>query len=129
MEQISFTDSNGVLWTVREDGAEESFGAGHAEHLPGSSWLKFESDLEVRRLWHYPDDWRGLNPIQLESLLERASTVIARFRPVRHRRVEAETAGQPSAAPPAAPVSPPRRGDAAGSARRGTAGSEDPESR
>src|SRR5687768_2144754 len=81
MEQTSFTDSNGVLWGVREDGADESPFLGRTEHVPGTAWLRFESELEVRRLWHYPDDWRGLSPIQLESLLDRASTVIARFRP------------------------------------------------
>ena len=82
MEQISFTDSSGVSWTVREDGADDARPlSGDAQ--PGTAWLRFDSDLEVRRLWHYPDDWRGLNPVQLETLLERASIVIARFRSAR----------------------------------------------
>lgn len=83
LEQTTFTDSDGVLWAVREDGADDG-PALSSDAAPGSAWLRFESDLEVRRLWHYPDDWRGLSPLQLESLLDRASTVIARFRPA-HR--------------------------------------------
>ena len=83
MEQTTFTDSDGVVWNVREDGADDPR-ALTADVPPGTTWLRFESELEVRRLWHYPDDWRGLSPIQLESLLDRASTVIARFRPAMH---------------------------------------------
>ena len=83
MEQLSFTDSNGITWAVREDGSESPRSVS-GDVAPGASWLRFDSELEVRRLWHYPDDWRGLSPIQLESLLDRASTVIARFRSVRH---------------------------------------------
>src|SRR4029450_1848366 len=89
MEQITFTDSDGVLWNVREDGADDTRPLA-ADVLPGTTWLRFESELEVRRLWPYPDDWRGLSPIQLESLLDRASTVIARFRPARHSAVGAD---------------------------------------
>ena len=84
MEHATFTDSDGVLWSVREDGADEPR-ALTADVPPGTTWLRFESELEVRRLWHHPDDWRGLSPLQLESLLDRASTVIARFRPATHR--------------------------------------------
>lgn len=83
MEHFSFTDSSGVSWTVREDGADDARSLS-GEAQPGTAWLRFDSDLEVRRLWHYPDDWRGLNAVQLETLLERASTVIARFRSVPH---------------------------------------------
>ena len=84
MEQTTFTDSDGVVWSVREDGGDDGRPLS-ADVSPGTSWLRFESELEVRRLWHYPDDWRGLSPLQLESLLDRASTVIARFRPAPHR--------------------------------------------
>ena len=84
MEKTVFTDSDGVVWIVREDGAEEARSIA-AVVPPGTTWLRFESDLEVRRLWHYPDDWRGLSPMQLESLLDRASTVVARFRSAQHR--------------------------------------------
>ena len=88
--ESSFTDSDGVLWNVREDGADDvrSF---TSDIPPGTTWLRFESELEVRRLWHYPDDWRGLSPIQMESLLDRASTVIARFRPAPHRAPQGNT--------------------------------------
>ena len=86
LDQTSFTDSDGVLWSVREDGAGDARSLA-SDVSTGSTWLRFESDLEVRRLWHYPDDWRGLSPLQLESLLDRASTVIARFRPAPHRGV------------------------------------------
>ena len=81
MELVSFTYSSGVSWSVREDGADDSRPT-QSDAQPGTAWLRFESELEVRRLWHYPDDWRGLNPLQLETLLDRASTVIARFRAV-----------------------------------------------
>ena len=89
MEQTVFTDSDGVRWVVREDGADEARSVA-AVVPPGTAWLRFESELEVRRLWHYPDDWRGLSPMQLESLLDRASTVIARFRPASHRPATAD---------------------------------------
>ena len=85
MDKVGFTDSSGIHWSVREDGSDTTRGHLRSDGVAGTAWLRFESDLEVRRLWHYPDDWRGLNPLQLESLLERASTVIARFRPASHR--------------------------------------------
>src|SRR5829696_6962588 len=88
--ETSFTDSDGVMWNVREDGADDSRSYTTSDVPPGTTWLRFESDLEVRRLWHYPDDWRGLSPMQLESLLDRASTVIARFRPAVHRAVDVD---------------------------------------
>jgi hypothetical protein len=88
--ESSFTDSDGVFWNVREDGADDvkSF---TSDIPPGATWLRFESELEVRRLWHYPDDWRGLSPMQMESLLDRASTVIARFRPAPRRAPQGNT--------------------------------------
>jgi hypothetical protein len=100
MEQVSFTDSSGVSWTVREDGADDSRPI-HSDAQPGTAWLRFESELEVRRLWHYPDDWRGLNPLQLETMLDRASTVIARFRSVPHPNRAADLNSRP--ATPASP--------------------------
>ena len=87
-----FTDSDGVQWVVREDGADEARSIATVVP-PGTTWLRFESELEVRRLWHYPDDWRGLSPMQLESLLDRASTVVARFRPVFNRQSNADSLG------------------------------------
>jgi len=122
MDQVAFTDSNGVRWSVREDGADDSR-VHSAEGVPGTAWLRFESEYEVRRLWHYPDDWPGLNPLQLESLLDRASTVIARFRSVGHSRPlldpgrppilprAGEPDRQPGPRPPPAPSSPPRSDD------------------
>ena len=100
MEQVSFTDSSGVSWTVREDGADDSRST-HGDAPPGTAWLRFESELEVRRLWHYPDDWRGLNPLQLETMLDRASTVVARFRSVPRPNRAADLTSQP--APPPSP--------------------------
>ena len=100
MDQISFTDSDGVSWTVREDGADDARSLG-GDAQPGTSWLRFDSELEVRRLWHYPDDWRGLNPVQLETLLDRASTVIARFRSVPRSRLPADIVPGPASNPPA----------------------------
>ena len=94
MEQTSFTDSSGVSWTVREDGADDSRPLS-GDPQPGTTWLRFDSELEVRRLWHYPDDWRGLNPVQLETLLERASTVIARFRSVQRSNRPADIPPHP----------------------------------
>jgi len=100
MEQTTFTDSDGVVWSVREDGADDPR-ALTADVPPGTTWLRFESELEVRRLWHYPDDWRGLRGIQLESLLDRASTVIARFRPATHSGVDPGSTLDPQRAAPA----------------------------
>ena|SRR5688572_23376821 len=97
--ETSFTDSDGVRWNVREDGADD-VRPFTSDVPPGAAWLRFESELEVRRLWHYPDDWRGLSPIQLESLLDRASTVIARFRPAPHR----SPSGSPSLVGPRKPA-------------------------
>ena len=115
MDQVAFTDSNGVRWLVREDGADDTRVHSSSDGVPGTAWLRFESEYEVRRLWHYPDDWRGLNPLQLESLLDRASTVIARFRSVGHRRplLDAERApvaplaGEPVREPGPRPASAP----------------------
>jgi hypothetical protein len=74
----SFTDSRGVLWTVREEGVDGGF----ADSVPPERplrWLTFETDLEVRRLWTYPDDWRRMAAAQLDLLCRRANTMIARF--------------------------------------------------
>lgn len=78
---VGFTDGCGVAWTVVERGLDDVL-----EDLGDTSvtWLDFETELEVRRLWSFPDDWARLTPVQLTMLAERASTVIARFpRPVR----------------------------------------------
>jgi len=63
---------------VTEEGDDDSLSFG-ADDVPRPVWLRFESELEVRTLWTYPDDWRGLSSAQLEALCSRASTIIARF--------------------------------------------------
>ena len=93
MDKVSFTDSSGVVWQVSEEGADDPLPLRRSEHTPGAGWLHFESEYEVRRLWHYPDDWRGLNPLQLEALLDRASTVVARFRQMRRDLRSGATGG------------------------------------
>lgn len=99
MDHVTFADSQGVEWTVMEDGADD-IRPSSSDLPPGTTWLRFENESEVRRLWHYPDDWRGLSPLQLESLLDRASTVIARFRPVMHRGISTDgSLGQMKHAP------------------------------
>jgi hypothetical protein len=107
MEDTTFTDSDGVVWNVREDGSDDPR-ALTADVPPGTTWLRFESELEVRRLWHYPDDWRGLSSIQLESLLDRASTVIARFRSAIHRVGGGRATLDEPSAPPGVRTTPER---------------------
>ena len=75
----SFVDSDGVRWTVREEG-KSGFRAAFGSDTDGPvTWLRFESELEVRKLWRYPDDWMSLAPAQLEALCRRGSTIVARF--------------------------------------------------
>ena len=112
VDQVTFTDSQGVEWAIKEDGADDTRPSA-ADIAPGTTWLRFENESEVRRLWHYPDDWRGLSPLQLESLLDRASTVIARFRPALHRGIDTDGSLGRMKAPPenlvrAVPPPPPR---------------------
>lgn len=78
-DSLSFVDSDGVSWTVREEG-KGGFRAtfGSDADVP-VTWLRFESELEVRKLWRYPDDWMSLAPAQLDALSRRASTIVARF--------------------------------------------------
>lgn len=88
---VGFTDGKGVTWTVVERGLDD---VTEARGEPAVTWLDFETDLEVRRLWSFPDDWARLGPAQLAMLAERASTVIARFpRPTRPSADAAVTAG------------------------------------
>jgi hypothetical protein len=75
-ERIGFTDGNGVRWNVAEWGRDDVM-AGLDE--PPVTWLEFETELEIRRLWTFPEDWPRLAPWQLELLCRRASTVVARF--------------------------------------------------
>ena len=61
-DAVEFHDADGVRWSVRE--ASPSHVAAHA----GKTSLIFESAVAVRRVWNYPEDWRGLTPEQLSAL-------------------------------------------------------------
>jgi len=78
---IDFTDAGGVAWSVRLDGVEEGgeVGAHRAIGPASGTWLRFESELEVRKLWRYPDDWQRMRADQLDRPRQMASVVIARF--------------------------------------------------
>jgi hypothetical protein len=130
MDHVAFTDSSGIHWSVREDGTDSARAHLRPEGVTGTAWLRFESDLEVRRLWHYPDDWRGLNPLQLESLLERASTVIARFRPAPHGIASLDAKrSQAAARPDANDPSASRDSEAGPAPQPSTTPSDDPTTR
>lgn len=58
----SFQDSSGVAWEVSEIAGEQVPGA------RGESCLVFISLVAIRRVWHYPKDWRDLPAEVLESL-------------------------------------------------------------
>ena len=60
--EATFTDEDGMLWTVTER-------EGHA--VPGSRGshcLIFDSPEAVRRVWDYPAGWRDLLPPSLIAL-------------------------------------------------------------
>jgi len=85
MALIEFVDGGGVEWRAwnitPEDmhpvTAREMFVGEAAEFQEG--WLVFESmSGERRRLAPYPNDWSGLSPAGLETLLARATRVTAR---------------------------------------------------
>lgn len=84
---VCFNDVTGVAWTVVERGLDD---VTEDRGEVAVTWLDFETELEVRRLWSFPDDWARLGPTQLAMLSERASTVIARF--PRPRRVDEDGA-------------------------------------
>lgn len=73
-EAIQFTDSDGVVWEVRQipapvlrDGdVESAFG----EYSRG--WLLFSSEHLKKRLSGYPAEWRSLTPYELEKWCWRA---------------------------------------------------------
>lgn len=58
---VSYTDSEGARWSVREVEARR------ADGTPGHC-LIFESSHAIRRVWTYPDDWPALQPSALEAL-------------------------------------------------------------
>jgi hypothetical protein len=57
-------DRNGHLlrWQVEELGCTETPGA-RADYC-----LVFTSDFAMRRVWHYPHDWRALSDAELLAL-------------------------------------------------------------
>ena len=58
----SYRAADGVVWTVREREA------GQIGSPPGGRSLVFESDMVIRRVRHYPANWRGLPDAELERL-------------------------------------------------------------
>jgi len=59
---FSFTDADGMEWTVTEYGASGS-GAN-----TDSAYLVFESDGTVRRVRAFPENWRSLTSVELTKL-------------------------------------------------------------
>ena len=59
---LSFTDVNGIDWTVTEYGP--SANGARAE----GAYLVFESDATVRRVRAFPDNWRSLSRDELTRL-------------------------------------------------------------
>ena len=51
-------------WSVREVRAPD------ARLSPRPTCLVFETERLARRVWRFPDDWRGLSDAQLEALSE-----------------------------------------------------------
>lgn len=59
---VEFVDDRGLLWRVSERDARGDPGALR------DFCLIFASADAVRRIWHYPDDWRELAPSALQQL-------------------------------------------------------------
>jgi hypothetical protein len=95
-DKVQFTDSQGIAWAVREESVESEVEQAGGRAPRGSCWLSFETELEVRRLWNYPDDWRRLTDWQLDALRRRASTVIARFPRAPRAAVIGQEDGRPA---------------------------------
>ena len=79
-----FTDSNGVEWLVTEisDPALRSIPTERLR-MPEfkSGWLLFQSQHQKKRLAPYPDDWRAMEPADLERLLAKAKPAPTTTRP------------------------------------------------
>ena len=58
----TFRSADGVVWTVREREA------GQVGSPPPGRSLVFESDMVIRRVRHYPPNWRSLPDAELERL-------------------------------------------------------------
>ena len=63
-DAVRFTDSAGIKWRVVD------YIASNAPNERASHSLIFLSESVVRRVWTFPDDWRGLSPAALEALTE-----------------------------------------------------------
>lgn len=64
-DAVCFVGTDGVAWRVVEC---------PAAHVPGSRGarcLVFLSEGLVRRVWHFPLDWRTLSRAALEALMAR----------------------------------------------------------
>jgi hypothetical protein len=59
---VEFVDDRGMLWRVSERDARGDPGALR------DFCLIFSCADAVRRIWHYPDDWRELAPPALQRL-------------------------------------------------------------
>lgn len=79
-----FTDSAGTEWLVTEisDPALRHIPADRLR-LPEfkSGWLLFQSQHQKKRLAPYPDDWREMEPAELERLLAKAKPAPTTMRP------------------------------------------------
>ena len=57
----TFSDAAGRTWTVHEVLAES------APWARGPRCLLFASEVAIRRVWDYPEDWRLLSDAELEA--------------------------------------------------------------
>ena len=97
MALLTFTDSQGVIWSVW-DVARPIAEKASMDYLAGgefrNGWLCFQPALgdERRRLGDYPENWFTLDGEQLEHLCKRATPVTVRpnltMRPVDSPRTE-----------------------------------------
>lgn len=60
---VFFKDSHGALWEVHEVRTSAA-----SPWARGEKCLLFTCRHVIRRVWHYPADWRELSPPELEEL-------------------------------------------------------------
>ena len=58
----TFRDAAGCTWSVHE------VAAGAVPWAHGPRCLLFGSETAIRRVWHYPPEWRTLSDAELETL-------------------------------------------------------------
>jgi hypothetical protein len=63
---VYFVDARGERWSVTERDTRGEPGT------RADSCLVFSGENTIRRVWHFPANWRSLSPEQLESLAERS---------------------------------------------------------